>query len=74
MFIAAYNSENIHVRYNRLYNAVKNVITTEMNALQCLQTLVPPKGRGGMYSGRLKYTIKKTTQGRFKQGLNILVS
>ncbi len=59
MFIAAYNSEIIHVLYNRLYNAVKNVITTEINALQCLRTFVPPKGRGGMYSGRLKYTIKK---------------
>jgi hypothetical protein len=61
MFIAAYISKIIHVRYNRLYNAVKNVITTEINALQCLRirTLVPPKGRGGMYSGRLKYTIKK---------------
>ncbi len=30
-----------------------------MNALQCLRTLVPPKGRGGMYSGRLKYNLQK---------------
>jgi hypothetical protein len=37
----------------------KPVITAYIIALQCLGTLVPPKGRGGMSSGRLKYIILK---------------
>ncbi len=38
----------------------KHVITAYITALQCLRTLVLPKGRGGMSFGRLKYIIKKT--------------
>ncbi len=39
---------------------------------QCIRTLAPPKGRGGMLSGRLKYIIKKKNKYQdVKSGDNI---
>ncbi len=40
-----------------LCNTWRIVITAYITALQCLRTLLPPKGRGGMSFGRLKYII-----------------
>jgi hypothetical protein len=58
----------IHVSYN----TGKPVITVYITALQCLRTLVPPKGRGGMSFGRLKYIIKKRSFIKYKTGINNL--
>ncbi len=45
---------------NRRSTARRGMLKFSRNdALQCLRILVPPKGRGGMYSGRLKYTKKQ---------------
>jgi hypothetical protein len=56
----AYNSVIIHTTYNiTIIQYIKNVMTAYITALQCLRTLVPPKGQGGMSFGRLKYIIYK---------------
>jgi hypothetical protein len=56
-----YNDNNNNMIYVFLEsNMTRIVIRYEIyNALHCLRTLVPPKGRGGMHFGRLKYIIKK---------------
>jgi hypothetical protein len=58
LFIYAYDSEIIYTTYDiTIIQYIKHVITAYITVLQCLQTLVPPKGRGGMSFGRLKYII-----------------
>jgi hypothetical protein len=69
LFIYAYDSEIIHTTYDiTIIQYIKNVITAYITALQCLRTLVPPKGRGGMSLGRLKYIIKKVYFGGLHSG------
>jgi hypothetical protein len=61
LFIRDYNNDCINNKYNIcvLYLICNGSDTVHINALYCLRTLVPPKGRGGMLSGRLKYIIYK---------------
>jgi hypothetical protein len=47
-----------------------NTIIEQNNALHCLRTPVPPKGRGGMFSGRLKYIIKNVRNAEWDIMLN----